>query len=52
MTPIAYVRYLYWAKGQKKNFLKYFLFKTWGPPFGKKMKTFSKLDANVFFLSQ
>lgn len=44
MTLLAYVRYLYWAKNHKKKFLQYYLFKNWGPPFYKKMKTFPKLN--------
>lgn len=41
---ISWLRYLYWAKSQKKKFLQYFLFKNWGPPYYKKMRTFSKLS--------
>jgi len=37
---IARLRYYNWAKNQKKKFLGYYLFKTWGPPYGKLKKTF------------
>jgi hypothetical protein len=45
--PISVLRYLYWGKMQKKKFLNYYLFKTWGPPLGKFMKRFSQLPEEV-----
>ena len=47
MTVISYLRYQYWGKRQKKQFLNYYLFKNWGPPFMKKMKTFGKMNQSV-----
>lgn len=44
MGLVAWLRYLYWAKSQKKKFMQYYLFKNWGPPYYKKMKTFPKLS--------
>jgi len=43
--PISVLRYLYWGKMQKKKFLSYYLFKTWGPPYGKIMPRFFALSA-------
>jgi sulfide:quinone oxidoreductase len=40
---ISKFRYLYWAKSQKKEFLNYYLRKTWGPPTHKFMKKFKEL---------
>lgn len=31
----AFLRYYFWAKFNKKRFLAFYLFKTWGPPTGK-----------------
>lgn len=37
---ISTLRYYYWARNQKKKFLGYYLFKTWGPPTFRIKKTF------------
>jgi len=37
---ISRLRYYYWAKFQKRKFLGYYLFKTWGPPTFKVMRRF------------
>ena len=39
---ISKIRYYYWGKAQKRKFLGYYLFKTWGPPTFKFKKTFPK----------
>jgi len=44
--PIARIRYLYWAKQQKRKFLNYYLHKTWGPPYHKFKKTFGELPGS------
>lgn len=36
--PLSRWRYYVWGKGQKRRFLGYYLFKTWGPPFYKLTK--------------
>jgi len=38
---LSKLRYYNWAKNQKKKFLGYYLFKTWGPPTFKFKKRFS-----------
>ena len=40
------IRYLYWAKNQKKKFLGFYLAKTYGPPYYKRMLTFDKGTAS------
>jgi sulfide:quinone oxidoreductase len=42
---ISRLRYYYWGRSQKKEFLNYYLFKTWGPPYHKFKKTFKELPA-------
>jgi hypothetical protein len=44
MLIVAWIRYLYWAKSQKKKFMQYYLFKNWGPPTYKFMRKFGKLS--------
>jgi len=40
---IAILRYLYWGKLQRRRFLGYYLFKTWGPPYYRFMRRFKEL---------
>jgi len=40
---ISKARYLYWARSQKKEFLNYYLRKTWGPPYHKIAPKFKEL---------
>jgi len=43
---IARIRYMYWGKAQRRKFLGYYLFKTWGPPYHKFMKKFPELPGS------
>lgn len=40
---IAWVLYHKFSKGTKKSFIGFYLFKSWGPPYGKVKKTFPKI---------
>jgi len=42
---IAKLRYINWARNQKKGFMDFYLGKTWGPPFYRIKKTFKELGA-------
>jgi len=44
---ISRLRWHYWTKNQRKKFLSYYLFKTWGPPTFKIKKTFKELPADL-----
>ena len=43
MSIVNWLRYLYWAKNQRKKFLQYYLFKNYGPPTYKFMRRFPAL---------
>ena len=43
---IAIVRYLYYAKNQKKKFLDYYLERNKGPPYFKFLPTFKELPGD------
>lgn len=43
---ISRARYLYWARSQKKEFLNYYLRKTWGPPYHKWYPKYKELPAD------
>jgi len=40
---ISTIRYYYWGRAQKKKFLGYYLFKSWGPPTFKLKRYFQEL---------
>jgi hypothetical protein len=43
LSIVNWLRYLYWAKNQRKKFLQYYLFKNYGPPTYKFMRRFPAL---------